>query len=62
VGVGAQIAYTGVKGGVYNVLINLKDITDASFVKEMKEMCAGIETKALNSLNEVLKQVEDNIR
>jgi len=31
-------------------------------VKEMKEMCAGIETKALNSLNEVLKQVEDNIR
>ncbi len=62
VGVGAQIAYTGVKGGVYNVLINLKDITDAAFVTEMKSTCAALETKALDALNQVLKQVEDKIR
>ena len=39
VGVGAQIAFTGVKGGIYNVLINLKDIQDSKFVDEMKQKC-----------------------
>jgi len=62
VGVGAQIAYSGVKGGVYNVLINLKDITDAGFVAEMKGTCTILEGKALDALNQVLKQVEDKIR
>ena len=40
VGVGAQSAYTGVLGGIYNVLINLKDIKDEKFVDEMRKTCA----------------------
>ncbi|MBT8391496.1 MAG: glutamate formimidoyltransferase, partial [Ignavibacteriaceae bacterium] len=40
VGVGAQSAYTGVLGGIYNVLINLKDITDKKFNDDMRKTCA----------------------
>ncbi|MFO0592158.1 MAG: glutamate formimidoyltransferase [Polyangiaceae bacterium] len=34
--VGVQIAYAGVRGGLWNVLINLKDITDAGYVAEKR--------------------------
>lgn len=37
--VGVQIAYAGVRGGLWNVLINLKDITDAEYVSEKKRAC-----------------------
>ncbi len=36
---GFTIAFAGVRGGIWNVLINLKDITDAGFVAEMKPGC-----------------------
>ncbi len=62
VGVGAHIAFTGVKGGVYNVLINLKDITDQDFVTDMKQTCAELESKAREALKQVLDRVESNIR
>ncbi len=61
VGVGAQIAYTGVKGGIYNVLINLKDISDEEFVKEMKEKCEKLEKEAKVSVEKVLSKVESRI-
>jgi glutamate formiminotransferase/formiminotetrahydrofolate cyclodeaminase len=61
VGVGAQIAYTGVKGGIYNVLINLKDIDDKDFVSEMKKACSELEVNALQRLNLILEQVETKI-
>ena len=61
VGVGAQIAYTGVKGGIYNVLINLKDIDDKDFVSEMKKACSELEVNALQKLNLILEQVETRI-
>jgi glutamate formiminotransferase/formiminotetrahydrofolate cyclodeaminase len=34
--VGVQIAYAGVRGGLWNVLINLKDITDAAYVADRR--------------------------
>ena len=34
--VGVQIAYAGVRGGLWNVLINLKDITDPAYVAEKR--------------------------
>lgn len=34
--VGVQIAYAGVRGGLWNVLINLKDITDGEFVADKR--------------------------
>ena len=47
--VGVQIAYAGVRGGLWNVLINLKDITDPSYVTQKREACGQLlaEAKAL---------------
>ena len=61
VGVGAQNAYTGVLGGIYNVLINLKDIKDKKFVNEMKTTCAEIKDKAQKKLSGVLGFVESKL-
>jgi glutamate formiminotransferase/formiminotetrahydrofolate cyclodeaminase len=61
VGVGAQSAYTGVLGGIYNVLINLKDIKDQKFVDEMRKNCAELKTNAQKKLGEVLSFVESKL-
>lgn len=37
--VGCAAAFSGVRGGLWNVLINLKDIKDATFVDEMRSRC-----------------------
>jgi len=61
VGVGAQSAYTGVLGGIYNVLINLNDITDKKFNDDMRKTCAELKVKGQKKLNDVLNFVESNI-
>ena len=61
VGVGAQSAYTGILGGIYNVLINLKDIKDQKFVAKMKETCGVLKGKAQKKLNIVLNFVENKL-
>ena len=61
VGVGAQSAYAGVLGGIYNVLINLKDIKDQKFVDEMKITCAELKNRAQQKLNIVLDFVESQL-
>lgn len=61
VGVGAQSAYTGVLGGIYNVLINLKDIKDEKFNSEMRNTCAELKDKAQKRLKEVLQFVEGKL-
>jgi len=61
VGVGAQSAFTGVLGGIYNVLINLKDIKDKKFVDEMRKTCVELKDKAQKKLNEVLGFVESKL-
>ncbi len=61
VGVGAQSAYTGVLGGVYNVLINLKSIKDESFVEDMRNKCDELRSKAEAKLKEVLAMVESKL-
>ncbi|HET8901899.1 MAG TPA: cyclodeaminase/cyclohydrolase family protein, partial [Holophagaceae bacterium] len=40
--VGAQAAFTGLRGGLWNVLINLKDIDDAAFVASSRKHCDGL--------------------
>jgi glutamate formiminotransferase/formiminotetrahydrofolate cyclodeaminase len=40
--VGLTIAFAGVRGGVWNVLINLKSITDAAYVAEMRPASAKL--------------------
>jgi len=59
--VGAQIAYTGVRGGILNVLINLKDIKDDAFVKEMQKKCEDLNNKAVNLLAEVNEYVDKKL-
>jgi glutamate formiminotransferase/formiminotetrahydrofolate cyclodeaminase len=61
VGVGAQSAYTGVLGGIYNVLINLKDITDKKFNDDMRKTCADLKAKAQKKLDDVLEFVESKL-
>ncbi|GAB4374036.1 MAG: hypothetical protein Kow0042_18360 [Calditrichia bacterium] len=60
-GVGAQIAFTGVRGGIFNVLINLPQIHDKQFVEEMKQTCATLEKEAQEVLEKTLAMVYQKI-
>jgi formiminotetrahydrofolate cyclodeaminase len=44
--VGFTIASAGVRGGIWNVLVNLKDITDADAVAELRPACAKLLERA----------------
>jgi glutamate formiminotransferase/formiminotetrahydrofolate cyclodeaminase len=59
--VGAQMAYAGVRGGIWNVVINLKDITDASYVADMQSQCSGLLAKAGERLAEVTAYVDQKL-
>ncbi len=59
--VGAQMAYAGVTGGAFNVLINLGEITDAGFVEEMKTTCQALRQEAANILQRTLSRVDHHL-
>ena len=40
--VGIALAHAGVQGGVWNVLINLKDLTDESYKVGIREACGAL--------------------
>jgi glutamate formiminotransferase/formiminotetrahydrofolate cyclodeaminase len=61
VGVGAQSAYTGVVGGIYNVLINLPDIKDENFKNDMKQTCNSLKEEASAELEKVRQIVEGKL-
>jgi glutamate formiminotransferase/formiminotetrahydrofolate cyclodeaminase len=44
--VGLQLGYAGVRGGAWNALINIKDISDAAFSAETKKRCEDLVGKA----------------
>lgn len=44
--VGALTAFAGVQGGVWNVLINLKDIADPAYVSAQRQRCAELVAQA----------------
>jgi glutamate formiminotransferase/formiminotetrahydrofolate cyclodeaminase len=56
--VGAQIGYTGVRGAIWNVLINLKDITDPAFVRDMRNTCGSLLEDAHALLAQVTQHVD----
>lgn len=60
-GVGAQIAFTGVVGGIYNVFINLPQITDLAFKSTMKKKCKHLRDEAEKILKESLEIVDRQI-
>jgi len=59
IGVGAQMAHSAVKGGIYNVLINLKDLTDRESASSMRQQCAELERQAKSKLDTVEKLVQE---
>jgi len=40
--VGLTVAFAGVRGGVWNVLVNLKGVTDAAYVAELRPACTRL--------------------
>jgi glutamate formiminotransferase/formiminotetrahydrofolate cyclodeaminase len=59
--VGAQMAFAGVRGGIWNVIINLKDITDADYVADMQAQCADLLAKATAKLAEVTAYIDQKL-
>ncbi|HJV49665.1 MAG TPA: glutamate formimidoyltransferase [Geothrix sp.] len=59
--VGAQMAYAGVRGGIWNVIINLKDITDAAYVADMQAQCADLLAQATQKLAEVTAYIDQKL-
>ena len=59
--VGAQMAHAGVRGSVWNVVINLKDITDAGYITDMQSRCSGLLAQAGEKLAEVTTYVDQKL-
>jgi glutamate formiminotransferase/formiminotetrahydrofolate cyclodeaminase len=59
--VGAQLAYAGVRGGIWNVVINLKDITDATYVNDLQNQCSDLLAKAGVKLAETTAFVDQKL-
>ncbi|MCL1893040.1 MAG: glutamate formimidoyltransferase [Holophagaceae bacterium] len=52
--VGLQMGFAGVRGGIWNVLINLKDISDTAYNNEMKAKCSELLIKAQKLLDDIV--------
>ncbi|HEC89580.1 MAG TPA: methenyltetrahydrofolate cyclohydrolase, partial [Thermoplasmatales archaeon] len=60
-GVSALLAYTGAKGAILNVEINLASIKDKKFVGETKEKIEGIRKEIEKKKEEIMDIVEKTI-
>jgi glutamate formiminotransferase/formiminotetrahydrofolate cyclodeaminase len=49
---GVQMGFAGVRGGIWNVIINLKDIADETYNQAMKVSCASLLDEARTLLAE----------
>jgi glutamate formiminotransferase/formiminotetrahydrofolate cyclodeaminase len=56
--VGAVTAFAGVQGGVWNVLINLKDIADPAYVTALRERCAALVAQARSAQQRVSDEAD----
>ena len=59
--VGAQMAFASVRGGVWNVVINLKDITDAGYVADMQAQCTTLLEQAGAKVAEISTFVDQKL-
>lgn len=60
--VGAQVAFTGVRGGVLNVQINLKNIKDQAYKAEMQSKCTELMQNAQQLLGEINHYVDQKLQ
>ncbi len=56
--VGCAIAFAGVRGGIWNVLINLKGVKDEAFAGDMRRQCAELLDRAKKLLQENESRVD----
>ena len=54
--VGVQMGFAGLRGGIWNVLINLKDINDADFTADMENRCKQLLVDAKLVLDDAMTQ------
>mgnify|MGYP001035702806 FL=1 len=59
--VGLSVAFTGVRGGIWNVMVNLKDIADKAFVQEMQKECRQLLKKAEELLERGSRYTDNNL-
>jgi len=59
--VAAQMAYSGVVGGIANVKINLGDIEDEEFVEEMLKKCERLEEEYREKKTTVIEKAESRL-
>jgi glutamate formiminotransferase/formiminotetrahydrofolate cyclodeaminase len=59
--VGAQMGFAGVRGGLWNVLINLKDITDKTYTDDMRRRCADLLREAEKLATQVARHVDEKL-
>jgi glutamate formiminotransferase/formiminotetrahydrofolate cyclodeaminase len=58
IGVGARLAHSAVKGAIYNVLINLKELADQELVASWREQCRELDRQAQKKLDSVERLVQ----
>ena len=61
VGVGALMAYAGFEGAILNVRINLPNIKDDSFKKDITDKIEDLRTKATKGRDKILEAVNEKI-
>lgn len=59
--VGLQMAFGAVKSSIYNVLVNLKDISDKEFIKETKQRCMVLNKEAKSSYDTIIRHIEEKL-
>ena len=59
--VGAQMAHAGVRGGLWNVIINLKDITDPAYVADMQAQCTELLKQATEKLADITGFIDQKL-
>ena len=59
--VGLQMGFAGLRGGLWNVLINLKDITDPAFTADLEARCARLLAEARTLLDRASADGDANL-
>ncbi|MFP4000801.1 MAG: glutamate formimidoyltransferase [Thermoplasmata archaeon] len=57
--VSAQMAYSGVVGGIANVKINLQDVHDEKFIEDMLKRCEELKKEAKDKKEKVIEKAEE---